>query len=343
MVPWKPIGKPKAGSFAFKNPKILPSFPGTNLKPKAWQLPHRRKGPGSRCETHRRRQEAEALKRSQERERGLRLQRDTRQLISELASDFMATSSGEFDPAVTRILERSGEHFAADRAYVLLYDPSLLPPSAAPERELLELQGIQSLCAFPRYQAGQLTGFVGFDAVLARRDWGEDGVLDFGRIVSDLISIAQARSQMQQALVAARAAEARHASGLRLGVLVDQGLAGVAEVDLNGYLTRVNDRYCSILGYPREALLGRHLRDFTFAADWEREEALLARVLAGERTAILEQRFRRPRRAADRGAGCRRPLMWHGGGADRFPHPGHGNHRAQADPGAVARHYRCRP
>ena len=343
-------------------------------------------------ETYRRRQEAAALKRSQEQERDLRREHRTGQLISELAADFMAASSGEFDPAVARILERSGAHFVADRAYVFLCDPerqtinnthewcapgiapqkdllqgvpiaevswwwqqiqengyvlipdlNQLPDSAANERTLLEPQGIQSLCAFPLFQAGQLTGFVGFDAVLARRDWAEDGVIDFGHSVGDLISIALARSQMQQALMAVREAEARHASELRLGVLVDQGLAGVAEVDLNGYLTRVNDRYCSILGYPREALLGRHLRDFTFAADWEREEALLARVLAGERTAILEQRFRRPRRAADRGAGCRRPLMWHGGGADRFPHPGHGNHRAQADPGAVARHYRCRP
>lgn len=292
-------------------------------------------------ETYRRRQEEAALRRSQEQERALRREHHAGRLISELAADFMAASSGEFDPAVARILKRSGAHFGADRAYVFLCDPerqtinnthewcapgivpqkdllqgvpmadvswwwqqieqigyvlipdlTQLPDSAANERAFLEPQGIQSLCAFPLYQAGQLTGFVGFDAVLARRDWAEDGVMDFGHSVGDLISIALARSQMQQDLMAVREAEARHASELRLGVLVDQGLAGVAEVDLNGYLTRVNDRYCQIIGYPREELLGRHLRDFTFAGDWEREEALFARVLAGERTGIVETRYR---------------------------------------------------
>ena len=294
-------------------------------------------------ETQRRRDQEEALRRTQEQERSLRRQRDIRQLINELAADFMAASSGEFDPAVDRILQRSGEHFAADRAYVFLCDPerrtisnthewcapgitpqkdllqgvsmdevtwwweqiarvghvlipdvAQLPAAATAERAILEPQGIQSLCAFPLSQAGQLSGLVGFDAVLARRDWGEAGILDFGNSVSDLISIALARSQMQQSLVAAREAEARHASELHLGVLVDQGLAGVAEVDLNGCLTRVNDRYCQIVGLAREALLGRHLREFTFALDWAREEALFARVLAGEQVGIVEKRYRGP-------------------------------------------------
>ena len=292
-------------------------------------------------ETHRRRDQEEALRRSQEQQLSLHRQRDTRQLINELAADFMAASSGEFDPAVGRILQRSGEHFAADRAYVFLCDteqrtlsnthewcaPGIepqkellqqipidqvawwweqiagvghvlipdvaqLPASATAERALLEPQGIQSLCAFPLYLSGQLNGFVGFDAVLARRDWGEAGILDFGYSVSDLISIALARSQMQQSLEAAREAEVRHASDLRLGILVDQGLAGVAEVDLKGCLTRVNDRYCQIVGLAREELLGRHLRDFTLAADWAQEEVLFARVLAGEQVGIVEKRYR---------------------------------------------------
>lgn len=246
-------------------------------------------------ETHLRRHREEALRLSHEQERSLRRQRDTRQLINDLAADFMAASSGDFDPAVARILQRGGEHFAADRAYVFLFDaeertlsnthewcaPAIepqidllqhipsdqvawwweqiaqvgqvlipdvaeLPASATTERALLEPQGIQSLCAFPLFQADQLSGFVGFDSVLVRREWSEGGILDFSHGISDLISIARARSQMQQTLTAAREAEARHASELRLGILVDQGLAGVAEVDLQGRLTRVNDRYCQM-------------------------------------------------------------------------------------------------
>ena len=52
----------------------------------------------------------------------LRLQRerDTRTLISEFAADFMASSAEDFDAAINRALQRSGEYIKADRSYVFL-------------------------------------------------------------------------------------------------------------------------------------------------------------------------------------------------------------------------------
>lgn len=50
----------------------------------------------------------------------LQRERDTRTLISEFAADFMASSTEDFDDAVNRSLQRSGEYMQADRTYVFL-------------------------------------------------------------------------------------------------------------------------------------------------------------------------------------------------------------------------------
>jgi PAS domain S-box-containing protein len=94
-------------------------------------------------------------------------------------------------------------------------------------------------------------------------------------------------------LYIAREAAARHASEQRLGTLVEQGLAGIAELDLEGRLIRVNDRYCEIVGHPRAALLGRSLSEFTWTADWTRNLAVLQRLTAGGPPEIFDKRYRR--------------------------------------------------
>jgi len=50
----------------------------------------------------------------------LQRERDTRMLISEFATDFMVSSTEDFDAAVNRSLQRSCEYMRADRAYVFL-------------------------------------------------------------------------------------------------------------------------------------------------------------------------------------------------------------------------------
>jgi diguanylate cyclase (GGDEF)-like protein/PAS domain S-box-containing protein/hemerythrin-like metal-binding protein len=196
-----------------------------------------------------RRQRAENdLQATKAAESALRQQHDMRYLVNELAADLMAATTGDFDFAVDRILQRSGEYFSADRAYVfirmpdglsmsnthewcasgvepqreclknvpvdatpwwwreigqtgyvLVPDVATLPDEAAAERDLLESQGIRSLCAFPLKTGDIPFGFVGFDAVRERRDW-TDHVIEFGRTIGDLIGIAVGHSQMHRAL-----------------------------------------------------------------------------------------------------------------------------------------------
>ena len=79
----------------------------------------------------------------------------------------------------------------------------------------------------------------------------------------------------------------------RLGALIEQGLAGVCECDLDGHLIRINDRYCEIVGQARAALIGRHLSEFMLEVDWAAEQALFERLRRGAGSGVIEKRYRR--------------------------------------------------
>ena len=64
--------------------------------------------------------------------------------------------------------------------------------------------------------------------------------------------------------------QAQQTTAQRLGALIEQGLAGVVEVDLAGRIRRCNQRYCEIVGHDQQTLLGGRLSDFTSPEDWRR-------------------------------------------------------------------------
>ncbi|MFE8034079.1 PAS domain S-box protein [Thiohalocapsa marina] len=103
------------------------------------------------------------------------------------------------------------------------------------------------------------------------------------------------RLQQEAELIAAREAAARHASEQRVGVFIEQGLAGIVEVDLDGRLARVNDRFCQIVDRSRQALLGSPLKSLSVEADWSAEQRLFRRLRKGDNTGIIEMRFQLPR------------------------------------------------
>ncbi len=87
---------------------------------------------------------------------------------------------------------------------------------------------------------------------------------------------------------------AQHTSEQRLGALIEQGLAGVAEGDLDFSVLRVNDRFCEIVGLPREVLLGRRVADFSEAEDSQHEQQMLERLRAGGPPAVFDKAYRHP-------------------------------------------------
>jgi PAS domain S-box-containing protein len=91
-----------------------------------------------------------------------------------------------------------------------------------------------------------------------------------------------------QAEAASRQSEAR------LHALVDQAWAGIAQVDLNGRFTEVNDRYCDMVGRSREELLGRLMQDITHPDDLPANLPLFQAAAEQGTPFDIEKRYVRP-------------------------------------------------
>ena len=71
-----------------------------------------------------------------------------------------------------------------------------------------------------------------------------------------------------------------------------QAAIGIAHMDVEGRYLRANDYLCRLLGYSREELLARRLRDVLSTEDLAASEARMGELLAGERDQFeAEQRF----------------------------------------------------
>ena len=88
-----------------------------------------------------------------------------------------------------------------------------------------------------------------------------------------------------------RAEEALRESERQYRAVYDQAAVGIAEVDLTGRFLRANDRYCEIVGYPQEALLGLRFRDITHPDDPPGHREKFARIAEGPSSYTIEKRF----------------------------------------------------
>ncbi|MDE1184758.1 PAS domain S-box protein [Paraburkholderia sp.] len=79
-----------------------------------------------------------------------------------------------------------------------------------------------------------------------------------------------------------RAEEALRESEARFRGTFEIDAVGVAHCTLDGRFLRVNQRYCAIVGYPREVLLQMNFRDVTEASFLDVSVGNLARLLRGE-------------------------------------------------------------
>jgi len=74
--------------------------------------------------------------------------------------------------------------------------------------------------------------------------------------------------------------------------LFEHATMGVAQVDLDGKLLRVNDRLCSILGYSRDELEGLTFQDITHPDDLEEEMEQVRELRSGrKRQYSMEKRY----------------------------------------------------
>ena len=88
-----------------------------------------------------------------------------------------------------------------------------------------------------------------------------------------------------------RAEESLRASERRLNLFINEAYAGVGETDLGGRLTFVNTRFCEMLGYTRDELLGKGLADITEGADYPRVQERLDALIDGGSHTQVEKRY----------------------------------------------------
>ena len=92
------------------------------------------------------------------------------------------------------------------------------------------------------------------------------------------VTIWQAASLRQRK----RSEAALRESEERFRAIFHQAAVGVAQVTVDGEVTMVNDRYCEVLGYSSDELLGRKFVDKTHSGDCSAVLANRRRLLAGE-------------------------------------------------------------
>jgi len=113
------------------------------------------------------------------------------------------------------------------------------------------------------------------------------GAILFVRVSSPLVTALERRSRdLESTLVALRGSEELFRTTFELAG------AGIVQVSLSGRFTRVNKRFCEIVGYTEGELLELRFQDITHPDDLEEDLANVSRIIDGEINSYsLEKRY----------------------------------------------------
>ncbi len=101
-------------------------------------------------------------------------------------------------------------------------------------------------------------------------------------------------AEIERRAVEERAAQALQESESRFRAIFEQAAIGMADSSLDARFIRLNQRFCEIMGYSREELLGLTFREITHPDDLVRDEQLVAQLLSGELSSFaVEKRYLR--------------------------------------------------
>ncbi|WP_436793326.1 putative bifunctional diguanylate cyclase/phosphodiesterase [Actinospongicola halichondriae] len=138
---------------------------------------------------------------------------------------------------------RRGEH-------IQITDVTALPDERTNERELLQPQGIQSLLVVPMLSLGELVGFVGFDSVRGRREFG----------VAEVEALRTAADTMTAVEVRRRANRDARDAQARLAALTTHSTDLVLTIDDAGDILYASNSWRTV-GHPPDGLVGHTWRD----------------------------------------------------------------------------------
>jgi len=151
-------------------------------------------------------------------------------------------------------------------------DVAQLPPEAVTEKQIFEIQSIVSIVLVPVYSEETLRGFVGFDAVKAKRNW-DDETVALLEALGDMILSALRRDKD---LAELRASEQR----LRA---VFHGSRDAAMLVSPDHVPRmVNEAATRLTGYSHDELTGMNVLDLHRPSDRDTIAAYLRRVVRGD-------------------------------------------------------------
>ena len=101
-------------------------------------------------------------------------------------------------------------------------------------------------------------------------------------------------AEVERRAVEERAARTLQESESRFRAIFEQAAVGMADSSLDSRFIRLNRRFCELLGYSREELLGLTFREITHPDDLARNEQLVAQLLSGDLSSFaVEKRYLR--------------------------------------------------
>jgi PAS domain S-box-containing protein len=121
-------------------------------------------------------------------------------------------------------------------------------------RRWLQEQGILSILIVPMYLKGRLSGFVGFDECIQRRDWPREDVDILQSVAHIITSLIERREAGSELLIRTRA--------------IESSLTPISLTSLEGYFLYVNPAFIRVWGFSNtEDVLKRNPASF-----WKTEE-----------------------------------------------------------------------
>ncbi|MDC0835586.1 PAS domain S-box protein [Geitlerinema sp. CS-897] len=136
----------------------------------------------------------------------------------------------------------------------------------------------------PVLQSEALWGFIIAHQCDGPRQWSDDE-LELMLQVADQLSVALSHTQLVEAL---------ENSERRFRATFEQAAVGIVLARTDGQFTRINQKFCDILGYSHEELLQKTFDDITHPDDRVRSRRGIRAVLAGQmKTFSTEKRYLR--------------------------------------------------
>ena len=106
----------------------------------------------------------------------------------------------------------------------------------------------------------------------------KDGIVLFQTAIVDLTERKRAEEQIRE-------------SEEQLRAIIQQATAGIARADLQGRYVFVNLRFCQMLGYHQDELIGKTIREVTHPNDRKKSERAIEQLAGGTESLEFEKRF----------------------------------------------------